>query len=270
MRRHWHHDLAPSTAVLVDAARFEKTQKGLQMIVELIAYPKGHVNVAVSRVSGPAKNRRLVQDSSLMFNDIDEAKDALDALADRLAREAGAPVPARTPPSGTGLTKDFSDQALREEGFSGFVTFAELLAGALADVPTSGGVYLVYRDDEAEPVFLDERPGGRFKGRNPTELVETLSGNWVPATQVMYIGKGDSLRRRLKQFADFGAGKPVGHWGGRYIWQLADSADLLAAWREANTEETAAGAERALIERFKTSHGCLPFANIVDPTGRRR
>jgi hypothetical protein len=79
MNRHWHHDLAPSTASLVEAARFERTKKGLQMIVELIAYPKGHVNVAVSRVSGSAKNRRLVQDSSLMFNDVDEAKDALDA-----------------------------------------------------------------------------------------------------------------------------------------------------------------------------------------------
>ena len=89
MTRHWHRDLAPSTALLVEAARFVRTKKGLQAVVELIAYPKGHVHVAVSHVSGPARNRQLVQDSTLMFNDVDEAKDALDAIADRLAFEAG-------------------------------------------------------------------------------------------------------------------------------------------------------------------------------------
>jgi hypothetical protein len=270
MKRHWHRDLAQSTAILVEAARFERTKRGLQVIVELIAYPKGHVNVAVSRVSGSAKNRRLVQDSSLMFNDVDEAKDALDAIADRLAREAGALAP-ETPPRDTSARRDdLSRGALEQEGFTGFMTFAALRSGGLAEAPASGGVYLVYREDTAEPAFLDENPGGRFKGRDPTELVDVLSAKWVPEAQVIYIGKGDSLRRRLKQFADFGTGKPIGHWGGRYIWQLAGSAALLVAWREAGDEETAAAAEEALVEQFKNRYDRLPFANIADPSGRRR
>ena len=90
MNRHWHHDLAPSTANLVEAANLTRTGKGLQVVVELIAYPKGHVQVAVSSVTGHSRQRRLSQDSSLMFNDVNEAKDALDAVADRLAFEAGA------------------------------------------------------------------------------------------------------------------------------------------------------------------------------------
>jgi hypothetical protein len=28
-----------------------------------------------------------------------------------------------------------------------------------------------------------------------------------------------------------GRGELAGHWGGRYIWQLSDSADLIAAWK---------------------------------------
>ncbi len=262
MKRHWHRDLAPSTVSLVEAARFARTKKGLQTIVELIAYPKGQVHLAVSSVSGSARNRQLIQDSSLMFNDVDEAKDALDALADRLALEAGAleagPVTASV------SVDDLSREALEREGFAGFVTFAAL-SKTFAEVPASGGVYLVYRDGIAKPVFLEENPGGRFKGRDPTELVETLSAKWVSEARVVYIGKGDSLRRRLKQFANFGAGKPIGHWGGRYIWQLADSASLLVAWREAGRGETAAAAEQALVDRFKRSYDRLPFANITDP-----
>jgi hypothetical protein len=266
MGRHWHHDLAPSTAVLVEAARFTRTKNGLQAVVELIAYPKGHVQVAVSSVSGPARNRQLVQGSSLMFNDVDEAKDALDAIADRLAFEAGElEVAAASAPT---AGDEFSREALEDEGYAGFITFATL-SETLADVPASGGAYLVYRETTAEPAFLEENPGGRFKGRDPTELVDVLQAKWVPDAHVVYIGKADSLRRRLKQFADFGAGKPIGHWGGRYIWQLADSASLLVAWREASDEETAAAAEQALVERFKTRYDRLPFANIADPTGRR-
>jgi hypothetical protein len=47
-----------------------------------------------------------------------------------------------------------------------------------------------------------------------------LIANWVDGAEVVYIGKADQLKRRLTQFADFGGGKPIGHWGGRLIWQL--------------------------------------------------
>jgi hypothetical protein len=90
MKRHWDRDLAPSTVIFVTDARFERTEKGLQMVVEVIAYPEGHINMAVSSVSGASRNRRLVQQKSLPFNNVREAKDALDALADRLAQEAAA------------------------------------------------------------------------------------------------------------------------------------------------------------------------------------
>lgn len=38
---------------------------------------------------------------------------------------------------------------------------------------------------------------------------DVLHGRWVEGAHVVYIGKADALRRRLKQFADFGAGRPV-------------------------------------------------------------
>lgn len=153
------------------------------------------------------------------------------------------------------------------KGFDGFVTFDELRNGGLDEVPPSGGVYVVIRRSKEDPVFLDESCGGHFKGKNPGELVDVLTAKWVADTPVVYIGKGDSLRRRLKEYAAFGAGRPVGHWGGRYIWQLADRDELLVAWKRCEDGRTAAELEGELVAGFKAANGGrLPFANIADPS----
>lgn len=73
---------------MIENAPLVPTEKGLQLGIELIAYPNNQVQVAVSRITGPPGRRTIVQSESLMFNDIEEAKDAIDGLADRLAREA--------------------------------------------------------------------------------------------------------------------------------------------------------------------------------------
>jgi hypothetical protein len=86
--RHWHRPPATSTERFIENAPFEPTEKGLRAAVELIAYPEGKAQVSVSRISGSPGRRTIVQAESLMFNDINEAKDAIDGIADRLAREA--------------------------------------------------------------------------------------------------------------------------------------------------------------------------------------
>ena len=68
--------------------------------------------------------------------------------------------------------------------------------------------------------FAERSCGGWFKGKEPTVANAALVANWVENAEVVYIGKADQLKRRQTQFADFGIGKPVGHWGGRLIWQL--------------------------------------------------
>jgi hypothetical protein len=69
------------------------------------------------------------------------------------------------------------------------------------------------------------------------------------------------LKSRLKQYMDFGAGKLVGHKGGRYIWQLADSDKLQICWMPTQSEEPEK-VERRLIQMFKAVHGKRPFANL--------
>ena len=150
-------------------------------------------------------------------------------------------------------------------GFTGLVPFAEL---PTAGVPTGPGVYVIVRTTDDPPTFLDVSPAGHFKGKDPTVPVDELQQLWVPGTRVVYIGKANhggtrrrGLCKRLDEFRRFGAGEPIGHSGGRRIWQLADHTDLLVGWRE--TEDTEAAAiETAMIAQFRAHHGRLPFANM--------
>ena len=123
-----------------------------------------------------------------------------------------------------------------------------------------GGVYVVACDQRQPPEFLNANPGGQFKGKDPTVADAALRANWVAGAEVVYIGKADELRRRLRQFGDFGAGKPIGHWGGRLIWQLAQPGTLLVAWKE-TPDRIPRDVEVALLDRFRAIYGKPPFAN---------
>lgn len=147
----------------------------------------------------------------------------------------------------------------------GFVTFANLPS---AGVPDAAGVYVVLRDTGGPPEFLASSPAGRFKGKDPSVAVERLRGNWVDSARVVYIGKASvatrkrGLRRRLEEYRRHGAGKKAGHRGGRFVWQLADSAELLVAWRPSAAGVDAGAEESALLYAYVQQYQVLPFANL--------
>jgi hypothetical protein len=85
---HFSRPPVPSTLKLVEDAPFQKLRTGTQAVVEVVAYPDGQVRLTASVVSGKPGTRTIRQGPFLMFVDADEAKDALDALVDRLAEEA--------------------------------------------------------------------------------------------------------------------------------------------------------------------------------------
>lgn len=147
-------------------------------------------------------------------------------------------------------------------GFHGFVPFSEL---PTSDVPKGAGVYVVTRPASTPPEFLPESPAGRFKGKDPSVPDCELQASWVPGEPVVYIGKASlgisgrrGLRVRLDEYRRHGIGKPVAHWGGRLIWQLADSAELLVGWR---SESDARALEKSMLADFVAMYGKRPFAN---------
>ena len=162
------------------------------------------------------------------------------------------------------LPSSFLRPALKDAGFVGWRTWAELRASQFAETPAGPAAYVVYRPSASDPVFLAANPGGRFKGQDPTVDPAVLEAKWVPGAHTVYIGKADVANRRLKQFARFGAGEPVGHWGGRYIWQLVDSDELLVAWHAVTWPEPAREYEKRALARFgELEDGRRPFANLI-------
>ncbi len=149
---------------------------------------------------------------------------------------------------------------LKAAGFEGFKSVRELGCSRTA-IPEGKGVYMVVRISDAAPKFLTVGTGGHFKGRNPNVSVNELEENWVEGTCVVYIGKATSLNKRIGQYLRFGGGANVGHWGGRFVWQLKDSQDLLFCWKslyDGDPEEV----EASMISEFRTIYGCRPFANL--------
>ncbi|WP_430867215.1 hypothetical protein [Demequina aurantiaca] len=159
---------------------------------------------------------------------------------------------------------DFSSiDAMRGAGFEGF---APLVTLDTSTVPQLPGMYVVVRTALGAPRFLDASVGGWFKGKNPSVPVARLESRWLTTTPVVYIGKAGGstsaahLAGRLMQYRRFCNGEPVGHWGGRFICQLADLPDLLVAWRPSRGK--AASEDTAAIDEFKVQYGQFPFANL--------
>ena len=161
----------------------------------------------------------------------------------------------------------FNDTSeMKEFGFVGFETIDTLMMYECSQVPKQKGIYFVLNQGPSN--FLQNSVGGYFKGKNPTISINKLKNNLVEGTLVVYIGKAGgsnsraTLHSRLKQYMRFGEGEPVGHWGGRLIWQLENHRELTVCYKTlANSEPREE--EKKLILEFESIHGKIPFANLA-------
>jgi len=141
----------------------------------------------------------------------------------------------------------------------GFCKVAYLMQNGCAGLPEKPGVYVALNPTN-EKSFLPESVGGHFKGKNPTVSLGELEQNWVDNAAVLYIGQTTrTLKKRVDEYMRFGKGKRVGHKGGRLIWQLANHQDLIICFRVVDNPRAL---ESTMLERFVTTHGKLPFANL--------
>ena len=148
---------------------------------------------------------------------------------------------------------------IKKAGFTGFKKMSELFLDS-SMLPDSNGVYLVLNSNNRSGEFLTVGSGGHFKEKDPNISLAKLEANWVNNTKVIYIGKATSLKSRLKQYFSFGQGKNIGHYGGRLIWQIKYSKDLVVCWKSLSTDPREFEAD--LIRQFVSIFGCRPFANL--------
>lgn len=167
----------------------------------------------------------------------------------------------------------FNTDELKAQGFRGFIKVSELLENRFSKIPEHPGVYIVLRENMETPVFLASNPARFYKRKDPSVTMEKLSANWIDNTPVIYIGRAGgiaksgrkystTLRERIRQFIKFGKDKAYPHWGGRYVWQVADSQNFVIAFKSMD-EKNPVIFERELLNKFKIVHGKLPFANHV-------
>ncbi|MTI68593.1 MAG: hypothetical protein FH753_18585 [Firmicutes bacterium] len=165
----------------------------------------------------------------------------------------------------------FSKKELINIGFEGFIKIKHL-KNDMTYIPDCKGLYIVYKENSNAVKFSDLGTGGFFKGKNPNVSIEKLNNKWVLSSNVLYIGRAggttysgreykSTLKSRIKQYIKFGQGKNIGHWGGRYIWQLSNPEELLIAYKTMNNDNPVLE-ERKLIEEFEEYYGIMPFANL--------
>ena len=162
---------------------------------------------------------------------------------------------------------DYSDiKSISNNGFSGFVAVSDLWIDS-SQIPRERGIYLILNPNFENPQFIFPGVGGFFKGKNPNVSTQELESNHVPGSLVAYIGKAGSLtgkatlQSRLRQYLKFGQGKNIGHWGGRYIWQIKNHHNLVFCWKP-TPDQDPKESEKRMIAEFSAKYGQKPFANL--------
>ena len=81
------------------------------------------------------------------------------------------------------VLQSFDRDTLERHGFVGWLSFPEVRDSSLC--PTSGGVYVVSYEGPHPATFPDKSPAGRFKGKDPTVDLASLTSNWVEGAEVV-------------------------------------------------------------------------------------
>ncbi len=171
---------------------------------------------------------------------------------------------------------DFSSfDSIKASGFIGFIPIKQLIHDR-SIIPIQKGVYMILYPLIGTPEFAEVGSGPQLykKKTDPNVPLYELENNLIEGAKVLYIGKAGgknqegnegmhTLRKRLTTYFSFGMGKDVRHYGGRFIWQLEASSDLLVCWMPTPNDEPRE-IEQYLIKAFLSCNGRRPFANRKD------
>lgn len=140
-----------------------------------------------------------------------------------------------------------------------------------ADIPPAPGIYLVLWSLNEPPQFSKETRKATYT--NPLDP-KKLQEKWIricaySPTDIIYIGKADSLRRRVRALARFGIGRAKNHRGGEWIWQISRiiTASVMVQSCPISKQNSF---ENSLLEKFYKEHHEFPIGNRKGPEGDDR
>jgi hypothetical protein len=82
--RHSHLQPDEDSLTFVTNAAIDPTMEGVRVALEITRFEEGTVYVGASKIVIEHGKRFIVPDTALMCADVDEAKDVVDAILDRL------------------------------------------------------------------------------------------------------------------------------------------------------------------------------------------
>ena len=157
---------------------------------------------------------------------------------------------------------------LEQQGFEGFLLVGQLRHDRCEALPNLPGIYAVVRETIEKPEFMTRSNAAEYRGESPTRPIDELIECWVPRAQILFYGRAfgpgvrSLIKQRVKRYMRFGQGRVVGHWDGRFVWQLRDHSSLRIAWKVIESGDLQA-AEDELQLRFSAHYGEPPFANMT-------
>ena len=143
-------------------------------------------------------------------------------------------------------------------------SFKELFENnKLTNITQSKGIYKILIPTDFE--FILTSTTDAKDGKEPFP-VDELQAKWDSiadhSDRIVYIGKADTLRDRIRQYTKHGYGLEKKHTGGRAIWQLKDNKELLVSIYTCSEKEDPEVIESMLLDEYEDTHNnTLPFAN---------
>ncbi|WIM90847.1 hypothetical protein [Porphyromonas gingivalis] len=154
-------------------------------------------------------------------------------------------------------------EEIKKYGFKGFESVKDLREDS-SRIPKKKGVYLVLKPQDMDVDFLETGTGGHTKG-NPNVSRDKLKAKRIEHMLVLYVGRtGRTLYERINELLRFGQGENIDHWGGRYLWQINHSEELVICWKEMQDEDPEE-IWKQLLWDFESVYSKLPFANLRRP-----
>ena len=143
-----------------------------------------------------------------------------------------------------------------------YTTIGELMClDNLLRIPQVSGVYVVDTPrNDFMPEISSETTGPEFfKGRSLLYSAEELQKKFMQSDRKrIYIGKATNLRQRISHMIRYGMGENIPHRGGRAVWQIMNSRELLFGWCPC---ENPRGVEHEMLVAYRLAYNVYPMAN---------